>query len=138
MARLVKDYHNQPTTIIFGNREITFKSKLEGKVAQYLQLLKDTGYIKNWNYEQTTFVFPDDRYLVDFSVYENDDSFYYIEAKGYVDARTKRKLRLLNKYLPGVKIDMVFQNKRDIRKLGLARKYCRRVCLLKELTRGLI
>lgn len=136
--RLIMDYKNKRVTMDIAGKTYTFRSILESKVAQYLQLLKDSGHIKDWAYEQTTFKFPDDRYLVDFDVINNDGTFYYLEAKGYVTAKTKRNLRLLNKYRPEVVIDMVFQNKHDIKKLGLAKKYCRRVCLLKELTNGMI
>ena len=136
--RLVMDYKNVRTTIEIGGKLCKFRSKLEAKVAQYLQLLKDSGHIKDWQFEQTTFHFPDDRYLVDFDIIDPDGSIWYLEAKGYVTAKTKRNLRLLHKYRPEVVIDMVFQNKSDIKKLGLAAKYCRRVCLLKELTRGII
>jgi len=132
------NFKNQQTEIWIAGELYKFRSKLESKVAQYLQLLKENGYIKEWKYEYVTFRFPDDKYLVDFDITQNDGQHYYLEAKGYVTAKTKRNLRLLNKYRPEVIIDMVFQNKKDIKKLGLARKYCRRVCLLSELTRGIV
>lgn len=135
---LARDFNNKRTTAIIGGKQYFFRSILEFKVAKYLQLLKDTGHIKDWAFEQTTFKFPDDKYLVDFDVLENDGNFYYIEAKGHPDERARRKLRLLNKYKPEVKIMMVFQNARDVKKLGLAKKYCWRVCVLSELTKGII
>ena len=68
-----------------------------------------------------------------------DGTWFHIEAKGHPDARARRKLKLLNKYRPEVEIWMVFQSKRDAAKLGLSgRKYCKRVCLLRELTRDII
>jgi hypothetical protein len=137
--RIARDFNSKRMTETVGGKTCNFRSKLEFRVAKYLQLLKDTGHIKDWAFEQTNFVFPDDEYLVDFDVLENDGSFYYIEAKGHPDERARRKLRLLNKYRPEVKIMMVFQNKKDAAKLGLAgRKYCWRVCLLNELTKGII
>ena len=135
---VVMNYKNQRTTTDIGGKTYNFRSKLESKVAQYLQLLKGSGYIKDYAYEQTKFKFPDDSYLVDFDVLNNDGTFYYLEAKGYVTAKTKRNLRLLGKYKPEIVLDMVFQNKKDIKKLGTSAKYCRRVCLLKELTNGLV
>jgi len=135
--RIARDFNNKRMTETVGGKECNFRSKLEFRIAKYLQLLKDTGHIKDWAFEQTTFHFPDDRYLVDFDVLENDGNFYYIEGKGHPDERARRKLRLLNKYKPEVKIMMVFQSKRDAAKLGLAKKYCWRVCLLNELTKGI-
>lgn len=132
------DFKNVQTHLVLDGKDYEFRSILESKVAKYLQLLKDTGHIKDWAYEQTRFEFPDDSYLVDFDVINNDGTFYYIEVKGYCTAKTKRNLRLLNKYRPEIVLDMVFANKKDIKKLGLAAKYCRRVCLLRDLTRGII
>ena len=138
MARIRSNFKNVRTRLEIDGKVYNFRSKLEAKVAQYLQVLKLGGHIKDWAYEQTTFHFPDDRYLVDFDIIMPDGSFYYLEAKGYCTAKTKRNLRLLNKYRPEIVIDMVFQNKKDIKKLGLAAKYCRRVSLLRELTKGII
>lgn len=132
------DWKNKPSTETIGGKTCNFRSKLEYKIAKYLQLLKDSGHIKDWQFEQTTFIFPDDRYLVDFDILENDGNFYYIEAKGRPDARTKRKLKLLAKYRPEVRVMLVFQNKKDIARLGLSKKYCWRVCLLRDLTKDII
>ena len=46
---------------------------MESKVACYLQLLKDSGYIKDWAYEEKRFEFPDDSWLIDFTVTETED-----------------------------------------------------------------
>jgi len=135
---LRRNFKNKPQQIVIDGKTYNFRSILESKVAQYLQLLKDSGHIKNWAYEQTRFEFPDDSYLVDFDIINNDGTLYYIEVKGYCTAKTKRNLRLLNKYRPEIVIDMIFQNTKDIKKLGLASKYCRRICLLRELTKGII
>jgi hypothetical protein len=134
--RLIRDYHNRRETVTIGGKTFTVRSQLEKKIALYLDLLKANGHIKDWAFEQTTFRFPDDTYLVDFDVLENDGSFYYLEAKGYFDARSRRKLKLLNKYRPEVRLMLVLQSKSGLKKLGLAKKYCWRVCLLSELTRG--
>jgi hypothetical protein len=132
-----RDFNNKKVLAVVGGKDCFFRSQLEYKIAKYLELLKQSGHIKDWAFEQTNFIFPDDKYLVDFDVLENDGNFYYIEGKGHPDERCRRKLRLLNKYKPEVKIMMVFQNKRDAAKLGLAKKYCWRVCLLNELTKGI-
>lgn len=139
-----KKYGNVPTHAIVGDKEYDFKSKAEIKLAKYLQLLKEMGHIKDWLYENTKFCFPSEQdpvktWLVDFDVLENDGSFHYIEYKGYVEPDTKRKLFLLNQYRPEVKIVMIFASRKQLRKLGnRATSYCKRTCLLSELTRGII
>jgi len=121
-----------------GGKVCDFRSRLEYTVARYLQLLKEGGHMHDWLFENTNFQFPDDRYLIDFDVLENEGSVYYLEAKAYFDARSRRKLTLLDKYRPEVRIMLVMQNKAGIKKLGRAREYCWRVCLLSELTRGIV
>jgi len=129
--RFARDYNNRRETCVVGGKECSFRSQLEKQVAQYLELLKVSGHIKDWAHEQTTFRFPDDRYLVDFDVLNPDGSFEYVEAKGQFDSRTRRKLMLIQKYRPEVKLTLVFKNKRDAAKVS--RKMasaCKRVCVL--------
>lgn len=141
--RFAKEYNNIRTYANIGGKDYNFRSKAEFKVADYLQLLKTSYLIKDWAYEQTKFCFPDKdnpvmTWLVDFDVLENDGSFYYIEYKGYVEPSVKRKLNLLAKYRPEVKLDMVFGSNRDLKRLGVrATACCRRVCTLGELTKGI-
>jgi len=136
--RINKKYGNITCYALIGDRSFRFRSKLEHKVAMYLEVIKNGGWIKDWDYEKTTFRFPDDKWLIDFEVRNNDDSFEYIEAKGMFDARSRRKLKLVFKYRPDAKITMVFQNKRGMQKARLSAKYAHRFCLLSELTRGLV
>lgn len=136
--RFVKDFHNRCERVEINGKVCNFRSQLEKHVAGYLELLRLGGHIKDWSFETTTFQFPDDKWLVDFDVRNNDDSFEYFEAKGMFDARSRRKLKLVFKYRPDAKITMVFQNKRDMQKARLSAKYCYRFCLLNELTNGII
>ena len=141
IKRIAKNYNNQRSTCEIGGKVCNFRSKIEKKVAEYLELLKQAGHIKNWWYEQTTFHFPDDNWLIDFDVRENDDTFWYIECKGQFEARDRKKLKLLDKYRPEVKLLYVFWRKQHIEKMGLAaRKYLhwRKPVTLKELTKGII
>ena len=142
--RFQKDYHNTRTTAFINGKTCNFRSKGEFQIAKYLQFLKDFYQIKDWAYEQTKFCFPSEQdpvktWLVDFDVINNDGTFYYIEFKGHVEPDTKRKLILLAKYKPEVQVDMVFYGKADMKRLGSkATACCRRVCLLKDLTKGII
>jgi hypothetical protein len=137
--RIQKKYGNIPTHAIVGDKEYDFRSKAEIKLAKYLQLLKEMKYIKDWEYEAMNFKFPDSSFLVDFTVRNNDDTFEHYEYKGYVEANTRKKLQLLNKYFPQAQITMVMGNKEGIKKLGArASGFCKRVCLLKDLTKGIL
>lgn len=94
-----------------GKGTIRFRSKLERYIADYLDILRRGGHIKDWEYEKTTFTFPDagaaggvTRWLIDFDVVENDGKIYHIEAKGRKLASDNRKLRLLRQYVPDTRI----------------------------------
>lgn len=139
-----RKYGNRPVSVEIDGKMFHFRSKAEYDVAEYLHLLKQSGYIKDFAYEQTKFCFPSEAepiktWLLDFDILENDGSFYYIEVKGRVEPDTKSKLKLLNTYRPEVRVDMVFTTRRELNRLGSrATSYCRRVCLLSDLTGGMI
>lgn len=132
--RFVRGFNNQRITETVGGKLCRFRSKLEYAVAKYLELLKQSGHIRDWYFETKTFEFADESYLPDFWIWQNDGTQYVLEAKGHPDQRTRRKLKLMDKYYTDVPIEMVFQTKRDMNKLGTAKKYCRRVMILSELT----
>ncbi|MDD5381881.1 MAG: hypothetical protein PHG53_09645 [Phycisphaerae bacterium] len=127
---LVKEYNNQRIHDTIGSKEYDFRSKLDWRIAKYLQFLKTAGEIKDWWYEQTTFKFPDDTWLVDFDIRNNNDTLEYWEGKGLFEADTRRKLKLLNKYQPEVKITMVFNSKNNAKKVKLSKKYLNKICIL--------
>jgi hypothetical protein len=130
--RFAADFNNRPETANIGGKECHFRSQFELHFAQYLEMLKVGRAIKDWAFEQTTFTFPDDKYLVDFDVINPDGTFEYFEVKGHWDARAKRKLKLLNKYRPEVQITLVFQSKRDMGKVSKRlTSYCKRVAIFR-------
>jgi hypothetical protein len=136
--RLIIDHHNKPEQVTIGGKTHKFRSQGEIKLAHYFELLKIGGHISDWFYETTNFIFPDDTYLVDFDIRNNDNTFEYYELKGYLTAKSKRNIRLLNKYRPEVKLTMVFLDKKNMKKMGLLANKIHRVCLLKELTHGIV
>jgi len=136
---LQKKYGNRIITDTIGGKEYTYRSLGEHKLAKYLQLLKEQDYIKDWEYESHKFTFANSGWLVDFLIRNNDNTFEYYEYKGYVEPDTKRKLKLVDKYFPDAQITMVMANKKGVKKLGVrATSRCKRVCTLRELTRGII
>jgi hypothetical protein len=103
--------HIQRGEYLIGDREMYFRSKWEANYALYLEFLKKQGEIKDWHYEVKMFDFPIPhgvtRYMPDFQVIEKDGSVTYREVKGYMDSRSKTKLKRMKKYYPQVKIELV-------------------------------
>lgn len=87
-----------------------FRSAWEANFARYLNILIKNGDIVKWEYEPDRFQFDGIKsgtrsYMPDFKVYGADGSEpYYIEVKGWMDSKSKTKLKRMAKYYPSVKI----------------------------------
>ena len=95
-----------------GNREIHFRSAWEANFARYLEWQKQHEMIKDWLHEPQTFWFEKIKrgcvtYLPDFKVINFDGSHYWVEVKGYMDAKSKTKLKRFEKYYPQEKLLLV-------------------------------
>lgn len=82
--------------------------------AKKLQLSKEAGKIKDWEHEPKVFYFEGIKrgttnYTPDFIVNENDGSHYYVECKGYWDAKSKTKVKRFAKYFPEEKLICINQ-----------------------------
>lgn len=103
--------HIQNGVYSINGREMYFRSKWEANVALYLDFLKNKGAIRDWHFESKWFEFPiahgTTRYLPDFEVINLDGSVEYWEVKGYMDSRSKTKLRRMKKYHPNVKLIII-------------------------------
>lgn len=93
-------------------RRIFFRSRWEYRYALYLQLLKSRGEIKDWQHEPKTFWFEGikrgtNNYKPDFLVTHNNDSEEWVEVKGFMDAKSKTKLKRMAKYHPDVRLRLV-------------------------------
>lgn len=105
------------TTWKSGWREIGgikkfYRSKWEANYAYYLQSLLESGEITEWKHEPDTFWFDGIKrgcvsYLPDFRVTRPDGSIYYVEVKGWMDARSVTKLKRMKKYHPNVELLLV-------------------------------
>lgn len=89
-----------------------YRSRWEANYARYLEWLKGIGEIKAWEHEPDVFWFEKIKrgcvsYLPDFKVTENDGSIAYHEVKGWMDARSKTKIRRMAKYYPEVKLIVI-------------------------------
>jgi hypothetical protein len=84
---------------------IAFRSKWEANIARWLEHLKASGSIQEWDYEPREFKFPVKRgaggfYKPDFRVAGADGSVEWWEIKAYMDAVSKTKLKRMKKYFP--------------------------------------
>ena len=89
-----------------------FRSSWEANYARYLNWLIVHNQILRWEFEPQTFWFEGIKrgtmsYLPDFKVYNHDGSNYFVEVKGYMDAKSKTKLSRMKKYHPNVKIVLI-------------------------------
>lgn len=106
-----KTRHRQQWVSVGGKR-CYFRSLWEVNYARYLEWLKQNQLILDWQFEADTFWFHAIKrgvcsYLPDFKVIENDGSIVYHEVKGYMDSKSKTKLKRMAKYYPSVKIVVI-------------------------------
>jgi hypothetical protein len=84
--------------VTVGGKKHYFRSWWEVDYACYLNILRKYKRIKEWEYEPQTFWFEKIKrgtrsYLPDFRITDQDGSQYFVEVKGYMDAKSKTKLR---------------------------------------------
>lgn len=89
-----------------------FRSAWEANYARYLNFLVQNGEIATWEYEPQTFVFHGVErgaltYTPDFKVIEHDGSYKWHEVKGWMDAKSKAKLKRMAKFYPEEEIVII-------------------------------
>lgn len=93
--------------------DIYFRSGWEANYARYLNYLKKQKLIYKWEFEPDTFYFNEIKrgvrsYLPDFKIWETAGSHpYYVELKGYMDSKSRTKIRRMAKYYPHLRLDVV-------------------------------
>ncbi len=97
---------------ILGSRKFYFRSKWEYRYACHLEFLHRCELIKAWDHEPQTFWFENIKrgvrsYLPDFRVERVNNTHYWVEVKGYMDAKSKTKIRRLRKYYPDEELIVV-------------------------------
>lgn len=97
---------------IIDGRKIYFRSRWEYVYAVYLQWQKDEKIITDWQYEPETFWFENIKrgvrsYKPDFAVYLPSAERYWVEVKGFMDARSKTKLARFKRYYPQEKLIVI-------------------------------
>ena len=110
--RVVRVLPHKRCTVEIAGKTYHFKSQLERDWARYLQLLKEHEEIGAWEYEPEVFYFESIKrgtrsYTPDFRVTHNDGSIEYHEVKGWMDQKSRTKLKRMAKYYPDVPIVLV-------------------------------
>lgn len=108
-----------------GDRRYYLKSSWEILYAEYLDSLLEKGKIVQWEYEPHTFWFENIKrgvrsYVPDFLVEYPDGRVEYHEVKGYLDPKSKTKLKRMAKYHPDISLKLI--DKKVLDSLGLTSK----------------
>ena len=101
-----------------GRKKYYFRSGWEVVYARYLQWLKGENKIKKWEYEPKIFWFEAIRrgtrsYTPDFKIYNIDGTIEYHEVKGYMDSRSKTKIKRMKKYYPETILKVIQKKEYD-------------------------
>ena len=108
--------HNLYSTVKGGKRDdlggLYVRSRWEANYARYLNWLIEQEEIQSWEYEPDTFEFEEIKrgvrfYTPDFKITNPDGSVEYHEIKGYMDDKSRVKLKRMGKYFPGIKIVVI-------------------------------
>lgn len=94
-----------------GGKRCFFRSRWEFNASAYFQWLKDQGEIIEWEHEPETFWFEGIKrgvcsYLPDFRITDKN-GVHYVEVKGWMDPKSKTKLKRMAKYHPDVKLVLI-------------------------------
>lgn len=89
-----------------------YRSRWEANYARYLEWLKKNNQILKWEHEPQTFWFEGIKrgcmsYLPDFRVTELDGRVIFHEVKGWMDDRSKTKIKRMAIYHPDVKLIVI-------------------------------
>lgn len=95
-----------------GGRRTYFRSKWEANYARYLEFLKTHNQILEWEHEAEVFWFNGIKrgcvsYLPDFRVTEINNTLTYHEVKGWMDERSKTKIKRMKIYHPNVVLKII-------------------------------
>lgn len=94
------------------SKPIYFRSSWEYYYSLFLEKLKKEGKIIKWEHEPQAFWFENIKrgvrsYLPDYRVTHLDGKIEYVECKGYMDDKSRTKLRRMAKYYPEIKMRLV-------------------------------
>lgn len=95
-----------------GGKRNFYRSRWEYRYALYLEFMKKHGHIIDWEHEPHTFYFDGikrgtNNYKPDFKVIFPSGNEEWIEVKGYMDAKSKTKIKRMAKYYPDIKLRVI-------------------------------
>ncbi len=129
-------FKNEPVDAIVDGKLVHFKSKLEYRWSQHLDILKTGGAIKDWFYEFHTFRFEGRvkgpyEYTPDFLLRMNDNTLEYHECKGMLQKYDLDKWRLVFEERPYVKLVVIFASKPklSVQKWTKIERYSQRIII---------
>lgn len=107
-----KRYNTKTGWREIGAQRLFFRSAWEANYCRYLEFLRQQDQITGWLYEPKTFWFNAIKrgvrsYLPDFQVFLPDGTHIWHEVKGYLDAKSKTKLKRMGIYYPEEKIRLI-------------------------------
>jgi len=100
--------------ININGRELFVRSSWEANMCSYFEYLKMNGEILDWNYETKVFSFDKIKrgirsYCPDFEITPIKGDNYFIEVKGYMDDKSKTKIKRMKIYYPKIRLDIIDQ-----------------------------
>ncbi len=95
-----------------GGKRSFYRSRWEYRYALYLELMKKNGYVTEWEHEPKTFWFDKikrgtNNYKPDFRVAFPSGKEEYFEVKGYMDQKSRTKIKRMAKYHPEVVLRVI-------------------------------
>lgn len=95
-----------------GGKRNFYRSRWEYRFALYLEFMKKHGKIMDWEHEPETFYFEGikrgtNNYKPDFRVTFPTGNTEWFEVKGYMDAKSKTKIKRMAKYHPQIVLRVI-------------------------------
>jgi hypothetical protein len=95
-----------------GGKRCFFRSRWEYRYALYLELMKQNKYVVEWEHEPKVFYFEGIKrgttnYKPDFKVTFPSGKEEWFEIKGYMDAKSKTKIKRMAKYYPDLVLRVI-------------------------------
>jgi hypothetical protein len=95
-----------------GGKRCFFRSRWEYRYALYLELMKQNKYVIEWEHEPKVFYFEGIKrgttnYKPDFKVTFPSGKEEWFEIKGYMDAKSKTKIKRMAKYYPDLVLRVI-------------------------------
>ena len=151
MGTIHFEWRNQPQDVWIGGKHCKFRSKQEYKYAKYLELLKMSGEIVDWDYEPVKFDFKErhrkrGQYTPDFRVQvkvgKNKYRYEFHEVKTSLRQKDNYRFKQMFWDCPAIYMVLVLnscpkKNRRQLELIDQARKYVEDVIFVGPILRTL-